>query len=114
MSHNDQLPTAQEDPHASIQKLDSIFPYGRLLVTSTVAVKQDEDEGFLAFVLKSLKRHLLGDWGDVNEKDAQANNASLKQGLRLVSAYQSETYPEIWIITERDRSITTVLFPNEY
>jgi len=61
-----------------------------------------------------LVRHIAGDWGDVDEHDYRENELSLIQGFRLLSAYTLKTGTKIWIITEADRSATTVLLPEEY
>lgn len=63
---------------------------------------------------KFLRRHLRGDWGDVCEEDAQANDWSLANGERLFSAYHTSAGVKLWVITERDRSYTTLLLPSEY
>lgn len=65
-------------------------------------------------ILKSLQRHLAGDWGDVDEEDRAANDRALIEGSRLLSSYKSESGVKFWIITEADRSATTVLLPSEY
>jgi hypothetical protein len=59
-------------------------------------------------------RHQSGDWGVVDEADKAENEFSLKKGFRLLSAYILPTGVKIWIITERDRSVTTILLPSEY
>ena len=67
-----------------------------------------------------LQRHQCGDWGTVGKDDAAENELSLKEGYRLLSAYEVPTNDEdnktvkIWIITEADRSVTTILLPEEY
>ena len=70
-----------------------------------------------------LGRHLRGDWGDVCEEDAQANEEALQEGARVLSAYvlpppvsEGETLSpaKVWVITEADRSVTTILLPEEY
>ena len=61
-----------------------------------------------------LRRHVAGDWGDLDEADRQENEKSLKNGFRLLSAYRSITGIRFWIITEADRSLTTVLLPEDY
>lgn len=61
----------------------------------------------------SLIRHANGDWGLVDSEDKTANDIALLSGSRLLSAYEIESR-KIWIITEADRSSTTVLFPEEY
>jgi hypothetical protein len=65
-------------------------------------------------VNESLQRHIKGDWGNVCDEDKQENELSLKEGYRLLSAYVTKDLPKIWIITEADRSATTILFPDEY
>ena len=61
-----------------------------------------------------LQRHNNGDWGEVNAEDAAENELSLREGFRLLSAYTITSGIKIWIITERDRSATTILLPEEY
>lgn len=64
-------------------------------------------------VIPLIRRHLNQDWGDVCEEDKQSNNQALINGGRLLSSYKlgEET---VWIITEADRSATTILLPSEY
>jgi hypothetical protein len=61
-----------------------------------------------------LMRHAFGDWGDLSEDDKGANGQALLDGDRLLSSYKSISGKKIWIITEADRSATTVLLPEEY
>lgn len=61
-----------------------------------------------------LDRHQAGDWGDVDEEDKRANDTALKIKARLLSAYILAGGVKIWIITEADRSSTTILLPDEY
>lgn len=62
-----------------------------------------------------LGRHLCGDWGDVDREDWDANNQALEEGGRVLSAYTlPHTGATIWIITEHDRSRTTMMLPEEY
>ena len=62
-----------------------------------------------------LRRHLGGDWGDLDDSDRRQNDAALKSGEdRLFSSYEVTPGLKIWIITEWDRSVTTLLLPNEY
>ena len=60
-----------------------------------------------------LFRHLTGDWGDVDEFDKQQNDLAVKDGSRVLSAYQTPV-GKLWLITECDRSATTFLLPDEY
>ena len=62
----------------------------------------------------ALARHLSGDWGDMSDTDKRTNEQALKDGSRLFSAYQVREDTRIWIITEADRSATTVLLPEDY
>lgn len=61
-----------------------------------------------------LARHESGDWGDVCSEDWQENELSLREGFRLLSSYHLSTGVKIWVITEADRSATTMLLPEEY
>ena len=90
------------------------FRSGRLLLTRGVNDLIAENTEFAKHVQLSLKRHLAGDWGDVSDEDRVANELSLQEEDRLFSVYMKEGVPKIWIITEWDRSVTTVLFPAEY
>jgi len=90
------------------------FPLGQTVMTRGVNDLVAENGAFAKFVTESLVRHATGDWGDLSVEDQAENDLSLKQGFRLLSAYENEGLPKIWIITEADRSVTTVLFPDEY
>ena len=90
------------------------FPLGQIVWTRGVNDLVAENEAFAKFVWSSLLRHANCDWGCVPPEDAEENNLSLKEGFRLLSAYEMEGLPKIWIISEADRSVTTVLFPDEY
>ncbi|VCJ27960.1 hypothetical protein [Burkholderia pseudomallei] len=61
-----------------------------------------------------LLRHVSGDWGDLSESDCQQNELSLEAGLRLLSSYALPTGEDVWIITEWDRSSTTILVSGEF
>lgn len=65
-------------------------------------------------VLLALARHSGCDWGDVCDEDKKSNDWSLANGERLLSAYKDRNGMKFWIITERDRSVTTVLLPEDY
>ena len=87
------------------------FSLGRLLATPG-ALKALEQSGEEA--LPYLLRHARGDWGVVCDEDKRLNDEALKDGERLVSAYELKDGTKIWVITEADRSATTVLMPDEY
>ena len=61
-----------------------------------------------------LSRHINGDWGDVDKEDATENELSVKEGFRILSAYKTRKGVKLWVITEADRSATTILLPSEY
>jgi hypothetical protein len=64
--------------------------------------------------LAALARHARGDWGMVDKQDWKENDLSLREGFRILSAYQSKDGTRFWIITEADRSSTCILLPQEY
>lgn len=88
-----------------------LFQLGRLLATPG-ALRAFEAAG--DSLVPYLARHASGDWGDVCAEDARANVAALADGTRLLSAYHLADRTKVWIITEADRSATTVLLPEEY
>lgn len=90
------------------------FDSGQVVVTSGVHVFMENNPQFTLHVHHSLTRHLSGDWGDICKEDWATNEEALLDGYRLFSAYKQEGLPPIWIITEADRSVTTVLLPDEY
>lgn len=61
-----------------------------------------------------LRRHMFGDWGDLSNADKQANQSAVRNGDRVLSSYTIATGLKIWVITEYDRSVTTLLLPEEY
>jgi hypothetical protein len=94
------------------------FKLGQLVWTRGVNDHMAESEEFAKFVLRSLRRHATGDWGEMGEDDKKENEFSIDKELRIFSAYECKIEgvdeDRIWIITEADRSATTVLFPSEY
>jgi hypothetical protein len=96
-----------------------IFNTGQIVATRGVYDFSCENLEFAEFIRKSLNRHIKCDWGDVEDEDKKTNDQALKEGTRLLSAYNDDRFPKngiatIWIITEADRSVTTILFPDEY
>jgi len=95
--------------------LGTKFNLGMLVMTRGVNDEVADNEVFAKFVLDGIRRHANGDWGDLSLEDKAENELALTEGnLRLFSAYTHEWLPKIWVITEADRSATTVLFPSEY
>jgi hypothetical protein len=93
-----------------------LFPLGRVYVTRGIQALIDDHK---LDVRPYIARHQTGDWGDVCAEDAAENQLSLARDFRILSAYSftseinGEAY-KLWIITEADRSVTTVLLPSEY
>jgi hypothetical protein len=87
------------------------FPPGQIVATpGALAALEESGESPDVF----LKRHLTGDWGEVDDHDRRENELSVVQGFRLLSAYTLSNGTKLWIITEADRSDTTLLLPSEY
>lgn len=90
---------------------------GVLYMTSGVSSQFSADMNFALFVNNSLNRYLSSDWGDLPHADSQMNDAALKSGAdRIFAKYIYPASPDlsIYIITEHDRSATTILFIDEY
>lgn len=88
-----------------------LFPPGRMVATpGALALLEQANESPLEY----LSRHLRGDWGNLDQEDNAENELSLKHGFRLLSSYQVTKTEKLWIITEADRSVTTLLLPEEY
>jgi hypothetical protein len=88
-----------------------LFSLGHLVATpgALQALEENHQSG-----LRYLARHLSGDWGELDADDKTANNTALRDGSRILSAYQLQDQQKIWIITEGDRSSTCILLPSEY
>ena len=80
-------------------------------ITATPAAVEAIDKDTAA---ELLFRHLVGDWGDVDDHDHKVNEQALANNERIMSVYKSDEHPTIWIITERGHEITTILTPNDY
>jgi hypothetical protein len=88
-----------------------LFSPGRIVATpGALALLEKVQESPSEF----LSRHLRGDWGDLCPEDKAENELSLKHGFRLLSSYPVTETDTLWIITEADRSVTTLLLPSEY
>ena len=85
------------------------FQIGRTVITPGALKAISEST-----IQQSISRHLTGDWGDVCPEDARANEHALGEYARLLSVYHDGSGTKFWIITEADRSVTTILLPNEY
>ncbi len=85
------------------------FPLGRVVMTPAAMQALTPDD-----VIFALRRHVTGDWGDVCQEDWDENLFSLREGFRLFSVYHTKAGIKHWVITECDRSATTVLLPEDY
>jgi hypothetical protein len=85
------------------------IPLGKIVVT-----RGANDRLHPVDVYVSLQRHAQGDWGELEPEDEEENECSLREGFRLLSAYQDRNGTKFWIITLGDRSVTTILLPEEY
>lgn len=91
------------------------FKLGQVVETNGVHELRYNNGKFHNFVRESFQRHCNGDWGDLCEDDKRANDFALRNGDdRLFSKYNFDGEISIYIITEWDRSYTTILFPEEY
>lgn len=87
------------------------FSLGQVVATpGALAAFEQSGEQPLDYV----RRHQSGDWGDLCDEDRQENEFSLLHGFRLLSAYKLRNGAKIWVISEADRSSTTILLPSEY
>lgn len=102
MGHNGQPPQA-------------LFILGDIVATpgALAALHQHCAEG-AAYGVKLLSRHVTGDWAELDPQDQQENCFSVAHGLRVFSSYTIAEGVKIWVITEADRSVTTLLLPSEY
>lgn len=85
------------------------FALGRTVITPAALDTLHSDD-----VHAAMQRHVNGDWGEVSQADWAENELSLDQGFRLLSEYRDRHDRRFWIITEADRSATTVLLPEDY
>jgi len=82
---------------------------GQVVITPNAQGRIDSHEA-----LTALGRHRSGDWGEVCPEDKKSNDEAVRDGERLLSVYRTANDEKFWIITERDRSVTTILMPEDY
>lgn len=91
--------------------IEARFFVGKLLLTGRVLTAfRRTKETPMSFI----RRHVVGDWGDLDQTTETENNRSVNQGRRILSAYHLDDGTKIWVITEADRSSTRILLPEEY
>ena len=87
----------------------AVMRLGRIVATPNARLRIPNDE-----ILKAIARHQAGDWGELSQEDRAANDHALAEGTRILSPYHTADGMKFWIITEADRSVTTVLLPEDY
>jgi len=85
------------------------FRLGKIVSTPNALARLSQDD-----ILRAIQRHQAGDWGDVAAGNSGANERALIEGTRLWSVYRAANGTKFWLITEADRSATTVLLPEDY
>jgi hypothetical protein len=101
----------QTDSNTNQRPIFARFPLGKTYITpgAEEALMIAGQAG-----IEFLRRHMSNNWGELSEEDARENELSLREGFRLLSAYRTAKGEKLWIITEADRSATTILLPDEY
>jgi len=94
--------------HDAIQPL---FPLGQIVATSGALTALERAS---QTATELLRPHLAGDWGSLDAHDIAENEYSLAHGFRLLSSYRTTAGERVWVITEADRSITSLILPEEY
>jgi hypothetical protein len=98
-------------PVTQSQIKQPLFELGRLVATPGALELLTRSE---QTALEFLARHSRGDWGECGPEDASENDFSVKAGFRIFSVYRTRNGEKLWVITEADRSVTTLLLPSEY
>lgn len=91
--------------------VNQLFPLGQVSLTPSVEELRVNN---MIDVSALISRHVSGDWSDMCADDIQANKDAIADGCRVFSSYKLNDSDKIWIITEHDRSHTTLLLPQEY
>lgn len=111
MTDSGQAAACPNDSSPAFGSDTPLLPLGQVLATpGALALLHSQQLTPLRFVL----RHMAGDWGDICEEDRQTNAEALVQGARVMSVYVLGKTQRLWVITEADRSSTTLLLPEEY
>lgn len=101
----------QNNNKVTITENEVLFPLGQVFLT--IGAKEALEESN-QIPNEFLVRHKSGDWGTVGKEDWKENDFSVKEGFRILSAYRTSGDVRLWVITEADRSSTTILLPSEY
>jgi hypothetical protein len=100
-----------EKKRTHLKEAPALFALGRIVATPG-ALSLLERHGMSPMLL--ISRHVGGDWGSLDPEDEAANNEAISGNDRLLSNYPIDGDDRVWVITERDRSVTTLLLPGEY
>ena len=92
-----------------MERTQRAFKLGQIVATPAAIAEVHQED-----IRRSLNRQAFCDWGDCGKEDAQSNEEALGQELRLFSVYKDRNGTKFWIITEADRSATTILLPSDY
>jgi hypothetical protein len=85
------------------------FRLGTLVISANASCQLSPSD-----IASAVTRHARGEWGEVCDEDREENELSLRESFRLLSVYRSSGGLAFWIITEADRSTTTILMPDDY
>ena len=96
--------------------MEPLFPLGRITMTTNLQgqLQEANPEGWEEELHGLIRRHVTGDWGDLDEHDRGENQLALENGFRIFSVYNTTSGVRLYIITEADRSYTTCLLPSDY
>lgn len=94
---------------ATIVRVDKRFELGKVVITRNALESLNKND-----IAAGLLKHSIGNWGDLCAEDAARNEMALKNSERLFSVYHSQEEQKFYIITEWDRSVTTILLPEDY
>lgn len=100
---------SKQQPAGTDERPGLPVPLGQIVATPGALTALSESD-----IRDALRRHRHGDWGECDPEDARENDRSLVAGFRLLSVYRTADGTKFWLITEADRSVTTVLLPEEY
>lgn len=103
-------PSEKSNQPTGVRRNTPLFSLGHVIATREVLTHL-ERHGVNA--QEYLARHVRGDWGEVPSTDAVENDFSVRSGFRILSSY-TIAGKKVWVITEADRSVTTLLFPSQY
>lgn len=94
---------------------DAKFRHGPIRMTKSISEMVDNDDNFRKFIVKAISKYLVCNWGDTNSTDWYINDKAVRDNQRILAVYIYKPLKKnVWIVTEYDRSSTTVMFPEEY